>query len=199
MYDVKPVTSKGQLDCGPACLKMLLDYYGIDVPLDQLTEECSPKLVGTTAADLMRVGREHGLSMQCYSMDADELVRQDRPAIVFWRYQHWCVFAGTDEGGRVWLCNPSRGRYRVEYDTFAKLLSGIKSHPDQGVCIWHGDPADLVPVAPDNIPAETIFELNGTYYRAITAIARGETITRANATVTSVDAVLNDLEARGQG
>lgn len=193
MYDVKPVTSKGQLDCGPACLKMLLDYYGIDVPLDQLTEECGLKLVGTSAADLMRVGRDHGLDMQCFSMDADELVQQDRPAIVFWRYQHWCVFAGTDKDGRVWLCNPSRGRYRVEYDTFAKLLSGIKSHPDQGVCIWHGEPVDFVPVAPDNIPAGAVFEVNGTYYRALTAIARGAAINGTNATVTSVADEINTI------
>ena len=70
MYDVKPVTSPKPYDCGPTCLKMLLDYYGIDVPLEQLTRECAPTMVGTSAKTIMDVGRAHGLDMQCFSMDA---------------------------------------------------------------------------------------------------------------------------------
>ena len=36
MYDVDLTTSMGTVYCGPACLRMLLAYYGIDVPLETL-------------------------------------------------------------------------------------------------------------------------------------------------------------------
>ena len=166
MYDVKPVTSKGELDCGPACLKMLLDWYGIDVPLDQLTEECGVKLDGCSAADLLRVGRAHGLDMTAWRMDADEVARQDRPSIVWWRYQHFCVCCGSADDGRVAICNPSRGRYRMGADTFASLYSGV--------VLFAGEPADRG--AEDNVDAGALFTWGGVMWRAIVSIARGERI-----------------------
>ena len=134
MYDVSIVTTGHASACGPACLAMLLDYYGHGAPLDELIEECGVRINGCTGADLLRVGRAHGLDMLAYRMDADELIRQDRPAIIHWRYQHWCVFAGRDENGDVWLCNPSRGRYRIDAGTFKTLYSGV--------AIYNGAPSD---------------------------------------------------------
>lgn len=193
MFDVKPVTSEKPFDCGPTCLKMLLAYYGVEVDLDTLTEECALNLSGTTATTLMDVGRDHGLDMQCFSMDADELVAQDRPAIVHWKFGHWVMFAGTDRDGRVSICNPDMGRYRMSAETFATYFTGLESHPDQGVAIFNGDPRDLVATAPDNIAAGTVFEVGGTYYRALAAIARGEAITGVNAAPTSVADEINAI------
>ena len=113
MFDVIPVTSPKPTDCGATCLNMLLAYYGVDVPLDQLIVECHTNIIGCTAKDLLRVGREHGLDMKAFQMSADELIRQDRPAIVWWRYQHFVVFCGRDENGQVVICNPDLGRYRM--------------------------------------------------------------------------------------
>lgn len=195
MYDVIPVTSDKPLDCGPTCLKMLLAYYGVDVPLDQLTRECGLTLAGCSGADLLRVGRLHGLDMQCYSMDADELMRQDRPAIVFWRHNHWIVFAGRDADGKVCICNPDRGKFRMGADTFAAIATGIDTHPGQVIGIFNGEPHDLLTVAEDNITAGAAFELDGTMYRALTAIARGEQVIEGiNATPLSVADAINELE-----
>ena len=36
MYDITPVTTAHHTACGPACLKMLLAYYGHDAELDDL-------------------------------------------------------------------------------------------------------------------------------------------------------------------
>lgn len=195
MYDVTPVTSDKPLDCGPTCLKMLLAFYGIDVPLDQLTRECGLTLAGCSGADLMRVGRAHGLDMQCYSMDVPELLRQDRPGIVFWRHNHWIVFAGRDESGRVAICNPDRGKFRMSADTFAAIATGIDTHPGQVIGIFSGEPITLGCEA--NIAAGRLFTHEGAMYRAIIAIARGEQIQEGiNAERVSVEAVLTELETK---
>ena len=196
MYDVIPVTSDKPLDCGPTCLKMLLGYYGVEVPLEQLTEECGVTVAGCTGADLMRVGREHGLDMQCYSMDADELVRQDRPAIVHWRYNHFVVFAGRDTDGRVAICNPDRGRYRMTEGTFAAIASGLDDHPGQVIGIFNGEPHDTIATAPGNYAAGEVFELGGILYRALVAIARGETMTEYNVQFVDMAATINNLESK---
>ena len=63
MYDITPITSEHPTDCGATCLKMLLSYYGVDVPLDQLIEECHTGIVGCTARDVLEAGRLHGQEM----------------------------------------------------------------------------------------------------------------------------------------
>lgn len=197
MYDVIPVTSDKPLDCGPTCLKMLLAYYGVDVPLEQLTKECGLTLAGCSGASLMRVGRAHGLDMQCYSMDVAELLRQDRPGIVFWRHNHWILFAGCDSDGRVCICNPDRGRYRLSADTFAAIATGIDTHPGQVIGIFNGEPHDLVTTAPDNITAGSLFDVDGTMWRATVAIGRCEQVIEGvNAMRVSVAEVINELETK---
>ena len=97
MYDVIPVTSPKNYDCGATCLKMLLAYYGIDIPLEDLIRECNTRMIGCSGGDLLRVGRAHGLKdMKAYSMDAEELIRHDRPGIIWWKYGHWSTLKEED-------------------------------------------------------------------------------------------------------
>lgn len=135
MYDVTLVTSKTEMDCGPACMKMLLGYYGTDVPLDDLIEESGCRISGCTGKDLLRVGKAHGMDMKAYRMDADELIRQDRPGIVWWMYSHWIVMCGQDDNGNVVIANPGRGRFGIDAESFGKLYTGV--------CMFNGEPETL--------------------------------------------------------
>lgn len=138
MFDVNPITSAKHFDCGPTCLQMLLAYYGHDVPLDVLTRECNTRLIGCSGSDLLRVGRAHGLDgMVAYQMDAATVLRNDRPSIILWRYNHWCVCCGTDDAGNAVICNPDLGRYRMPVGMFESLFSGV--------ALCNGRPADILP------------------------------------------------------
>lgn len=134
MYDVPIVTTEHSAACGPACLKMLLGYYGTEVSMETLIQECNVRIGGCTGADLLRVGRDHGLDMTAWKMDAEEVIRQDRPSIIWWKYMHWCVCAGM-ENGDVVICNPSLGRYPIDAGSFKALYTGI--------AIFNGTPEDL--------------------------------------------------------
>lgn len=137
MYDVTPYTTDKNTACGPACLQMLLEYYGITVDQQTLIKECGVDTIGCSGADLLRVGCLHGLSdIRAYKMDAAELIRQDRPAIVWWKYTHFVVFAGRNDAGEVILCNPSMGRYPIDAGTFSALYSGVS--------LWNGEPHPLL-------------------------------------------------------
>ena len=153
MYDVIPVTSPLQTDCGATCLKMLLSYYGIEVPLETLLKECNTRLIGCTGKDILRVARLHGLSdIKAFKMDAAELIKQDRPAIIHWKHCHWCVFCGMDDAGKVVICNPDIGRFGLDVESFCAMYSGI--------AIFNGDPVD-VPEQTDRLTAleEAVVEL----------------------------------------
>lgn len=187
MYDVTPVTSPRQTDCGPTSLKMLLAYYGQDVPLDTLIEECGVTVSGCTGGDLMRVGRAHGLTgMVAFRMSASELIRQDRPAIIHWRFSHWCVFCGQDDRGRVVICNPDKGRFGMGQSDFERLYSGV--------ALFNGEPVTLPApglTAPDNIPKGGHFILNDTVYEATDPILKGASVRPGwNCFIVSLDDII---------
>lgn len=134
MFDVKPVTSPRRNDCGPTCLKMILDYYGTEIPLEQLIGECGLKYAGCSMGDMKRVGNAHGLNCIPYKMDAEEVVRQDRPSIVWWRYNHFCVCCGLNDAGDVVICNPDRGRFPIDFGSFEAIYSGV--------AMFNGEPTE---------------------------------------------------------
>lgn len=139
MFDVKATTSKASADCGAACMVSLLDYYGISVTLEEMVKDCNVKVSGSTGKDLMVAGRKHGLDMTAWKEigrdeDAPEGARvidvaildQDRPSIVWWKYNHWVICCGVDDTtGKVVVMNPTRGRYGVSKSLFNAFYSGV--------------------------------------------------------------------------
>lgn len=146
MFDVLPVTSQKPTDCGATCLHMLLSYYGQEVPLETLIQECGTRMVGCSGADLLRVGRAHGLDgMVAYQMPAQEVLQQDRPTIIWWRRNHWVVFCGLNEQGEAVICNPDRGRFPLDSGTFASFYTGVS--------LWNGEPQDMDTPTPGGLDA----------------------------------------------
>lgn len=135
MYDVKPITSEKPTDCGATCLKMLLDYYGTEVDLDQLITECNTRITGCSAADLIRAAALHDFEFHAYKTDVDGVLLADRPSIIWWKYGHWCVCCGKDDQGRVVICNPDRGRYSMSEGIFKMFYTGV--------ALFNGVPGDL--------------------------------------------------------
>ena len=137
---IKPIVTPELRDCGATCLKMLLDYYGKgeDVSLKELIKECQTDIVGCTGSSLLRAGRNHGLEMYAWgeikpgqevspnklAIDVP-ILEQDRPSIIWWRYNHWCICCGKDEDGKVVVINPDRGRYRMSESTFKSWYTDI--------------------------------------------------------------------------
>ena len=151
MFDVTPKTSPKTLDCGPTCLQMLLEYYGITVELETLIAECNVGLRGCTAGALRSVGNAHGLDLIIYDDRSsphlvDNLLKQDRPAIVWWKYNHYCVYCGKDSKGDVVICNPDRGRYSISVGSFKSFYSGVNLTNGEPKALPEDD-SDVVEVA----------------------------------------------------
>ena len=173
MFDVKLTTTRHATACGPACLKMLLAYYGIEAELDALIEECGVTVNGCTAGDLIRVGRAHGLAeMSSWQEGLEDVFYQDRPGIIWWHYDHFVVFCGLNDAGEPVIANPMRGRFAIDRGSFRALCSGIE--PGTCVALCNGKPLDITLKAAANYEEGELFEAGRQTYRALRAIARGE-------------------------
>ena len=126
IFDITPVTSPHSTDCGATCLKMLLNYYGIEADLNELIKDCNTGLAGCNAKDILQAGKAHGLhDLAAYKTDAEDLYSDNFPSIVWWKYRHFCVFCGVDENDQVVICNPDRGRYHMSKNLFQSFYSGV--------------------------------------------------------------------------
>lgn len=65
-------------------------------------------------------------------MDVEELMQQDRPAIIHWKHNHWVVFCGLNDAGIPVIINPDRGRFAVPVSSFKTFYTGV--------AIFNGDP-----------------------------------------------------------
>ena len=150
MYDVTPVTTEHMSACGPACLKMILKYYGQDIQLDDLIAECGVTVTGTTLKKLKQVGNAHGMDMRIYRMSAEDLLKLDRPAIIYWRYTHFVVFCGLDKAGEPVICNSGSGRFSLPVNDFSRFFTGYVITNGQNDDAFPDDYFGENPVEPDD-------------------------------------------------
>lgn len=126
VYEITPVTSRHAADCGPASLAAFLNYHGYDVTLEQMREACHTGLHGCSGKDILEAARGVGLdSITAYACSADDVLDADYPAICFWSYNHWIVYSGKENDGRVVVCNPCRGRYHIDASLFKALFTEV--------------------------------------------------------------------------
>lgn len=112
------------LECGAACLCMVMAYHGKWLPLEQLREECGVSRDGSKASSLVIVARAHGLKAQGYRKDPEGLRDIPLPAIIHWNFNHFVVFCGFKKGRAV-LNDPGRGRVEVSMAEFDEAFTGV--------------------------------------------------------------------------
>ena len=113
------------LECGAACLAMVLAYYNKWVPLEQVRVDCGVSRDGSKAKNLARAARSYGLAVSAYRMSPEALREQaDYPCILHWNMNHFVVLCGFQKDCAV-LNDPARGTVRVSLEEFDQSFTGL--------------------------------------------------------------------------
>ena len=113
------------LECGAACLAMVLAYYGKWVPLEQVRADCGVSRDGSNARNMVRAARSYGLIAKGCRFEPDTLRRQGSfPCIIHWSFNHFVVLDGF-KGDKALLNDPAKGSYAVSMETFDQSFTGI--------------------------------------------------------------------------
>jgi NHLM bacteriocin system ABC transporter peptidase/ATP-binding protein len=113
------------LECGAACLAMVLGFYGRWVPLEVIRSDCGVSRDGSKAKNILCAARQYGLKAQAYRYEPDDFKEKSPyPCIIHWNFNHFVVLCGlTDKW--AYINDPGRGEIRVTREEFDRSFTGI--------------------------------------------------------------------------
>lgn len=113
-----------QNECGAASLGIILANLGKWVSINELRQACGISRDGCTALDIQRAAKKYGLATKGMKYAAKYLHAVKLPAIIFWKFEHFCVLEGL-RGEDFLINDPVDGHQRIPRDQFIKSYTGI--------------------------------------------------------------------------
>ena len=122
---VPQVMQMEALECGAACLTMILAYYGKWVPLEKVRADCGVSRDGSKASNILKAARSYGLTAKGMTYSTKAIRKNGRfPCILFWNFNHFVVLDGF-KGKYAYLNDPARGQVKVPMDQFEDAFTGV--------------------------------------------------------------------------
>ncbi len=112
------------VECGAASLAMVLAYYGLWIPLEQLRVNCGVSRDGTKASNILKAARRFGLSAKGFRKEPDTLDELPMPSIIHWKFNHFVVLERLNDKF-AYINDPAVGRRRVDLNEFDASFTGV--------------------------------------------------------------------------
>jgi len=112
------------VECGAACLAMILGYYNCHVPLETLRYVCGVSRDGTSASGVVKAASSYGLISRGFTTDPQTLGTYRFPFIVFWNFSHFVVVEGIGRHA-IHINDPVTGPRAVPHEEFDAAFTGV--------------------------------------------------------------------------
>ena len=113
------------LECGAACLAMVLAYYGKWVPLERVRVDCGVSRDGSKAKNIFLAAQHYGMDVEAFRISPELLVSEGQfPCIIHWDMNHFVVLNGF-RGNHAFINDPARGTVKLTMEEFDTSFTGI--------------------------------------------------------------------------
>ena len=113
------------LECGAACLTMVLAYYDKWIPLEEVRRDCGVSRDGSNLLYMKKAANSYGFNVETYKVEPEDAQKHGTfPCILHWGFNHFVVCDGF-KGDKVYLNDPARGQVCVTREEFDEKFTGI--------------------------------------------------------------------------
>jgi ATP-binding cassette subfamily B protein len=112
------------VECGAACLAMILSYFGRRTRVAECRECLGIGRNGVTALTIANAARHYGLRVKAFSLEPADFRYTPLPAIVHWQFKHFVVVEGWSPK-QVEIVDPAAGRRRLAAEEFDAGFTGV--------------------------------------------------------------------------
>ncbi|GAK86506.1 ABC-type bacteriocin/lantibiotic exporters [Vibrio ponticus] len=128
LVKTKECFQRYQNECGVSCLKIIGDYYGLDISLNKINNICPVGLRGSTIYDLKLALIEIGLKADIKKKGMLALKKLSHPVILHWKSNHYVVLERIDKDF-AYINDPELGRCKLSLDYFSTCYTGVCVEP----------------------------------------------------------------------
>jgi ATP-binding cassette subfamily B protein len=129
---VPQLTQMNQVECGLACLAMVLSYYGRKTTISELRTRCGVGRDGFSALGIVKMARSYKMRVKAISLQRNDFRFVTLPAIVHWEFNHFLVVERWSRK-RVVVVDPAAGRRKLTAEEFDAGFTGIVIMLEPGV------------------------------------------------------------------
>lgn len=114
-----------QMDCGPACIRMVASHYGKDYPLSYLRSLSHLTREGVSVAGIRNGLKKIGAESATYEMTLQQLREKcPLPAILHWEQNHFVVLYDIKKSRltgkwKYYVANPAYGKHAFTEESFS--------------------------------------------------------------------------------
>lgn len=125
-----PLTIQNETnDCGPTCLKMIADFYGIDLGLIYVKRKFKMRKAGVSMLDIHKAAETIGFESTGIKINIQQLKKivQDVPVIFHYNENHFVIIYRAprpQKTGQFFVADPSQGLVKYKEEEFLKFWSG---------------------------------------------------------------------------
>jgi ABC-type bacteriocin/lantibiotic exporter with double-glycine peptidase domain len=120
------------IECGAACLAMVLSYHGRKTTISEVREQCGIGRDGLSALDIVKAARKYGARVRAISLKENDFRFVALPAIVHWEFNHFIVVERWTPK-YVEVVDPAAGRRRMTAQEFDEGFTGVVIMLEPGV------------------------------------------------------------------
>ena len=120
------------VECGAACLAMILNYYGRKTRVAECREACGVGRDGVSAQTIAKAARSFGLRVRSFSLEPADFGQLQLPAIVHWEFDHFVVVERWSPK-QVEIVDPAVGRRSLSAAEFDAGFTGVVLTLEPGI------------------------------------------------------------------
>lgn len=122
------------MDCAPACLKMIAQFYGKLYSLDFLREKCYLGKEGVSLANISEAAESIGFRTIKAKLTIEILENEcPLPAVLHWNQEHFVVLYKIKNKKKYIIADPAHGLVTIDKVTFLKAW--ISTSDDKGIAL----------------------------------------------------------------